>query len=621
MWPARAATDTDGFFELLVPPGTHSLSIYYSAYSEVDSTDYRFDFGTLEITENTDLGDLVINLATIEVTVQGPDGNPIFDATVAVGTEDMGLNVYGYADGTTNTAGTFIATLPPGNGFVTVTPPPDSGRRSFSVSGLTITGDQQLAILMQFLTETSGEPVVAGGTVTTDTEDGGDGATPSDPIETSVTSPNEGFVTIAESPITVTSPEGWDFLTQQINISAPDATPADPLQLVFTIDASRIPEGEDETTVHLFKAGVLVEECIPSDGSADPDPCISQRSQLADDDVQLTVLTSTASPWNFGISTGPPPNVAPVAADDAYTTDEDVPLIVGAPGVLDNDTDADGDPIGAGLDSETAHGTLTLESDGSFVYTPEPDFHGSDTFTYHASDTTDGSNVATVTIIVVPVNDPPEARDDEYTLLAGPSLMIDAPGVLGNDTDVEGGSLTVSSYTQPVDGTVAMSNDGSFTYTPRSQFCGSDSFEYAALDEAGAWDTATVTVWSCELGLDIKPRSFPNSINWDDTGIIPVAILGGPSVDVHLIDPLSLDFDGLSVRIVGKDRPQCSVKDISGDFSLSELGAPDGYLDLVCKFSKDSSNPAPSSWGLVIGTYDGTPFWSIDSLRIVPGGA
>ena len=93
-------------------------------------------------------------------------------------------------------------------------------------------------------------------------------------------------------------------------------------------------------------------------------------------------------------------NLAPVAADDAYSTNPDTPLTVTAPGVLTNDTDANDDAITAVLISNVSNGTLTLNADGSFTYTPNAGFTGSDSFTYQTNDGIADSNVATVTITV-----------------------------------------------------------------------------------------------------------------------------------------------------------------------------------------------------------------------------
>jgi hypothetical protein len=71
--------------------------------------------------------------------------------------------------------------------------------------------------------------------------------------------------------------------------------------LVFLIDASRIPPGSDQTTIQIFKDGVLVPACTGAPGAASPDPCVSDRQLLAGGDVQTTVLTSTASVWTFAV--------------------------------------------------------------------------------------------------------------------------------------------------------------------------------------------------------------------------------------------------------------------------------------------------------------------------------
>jgi hypothetical protein len=95
-------------------------------------------------------------------------------------------------------------------------------------------------------------------------------------------------------------------------------------------------------------------------------------------------------------------NDTPVASDDGYSTSKNTPLEVGAPGVLGNDSDLDGDPLSAVLISPPNHGTLTLNPGGGFTYTPEADFYGSDSFTYTANDSATGSNVATVSLTVMP---------------------------------------------------------------------------------------------------------------------------------------------------------------------------------------------------------------------------
>jgi VCBS repeat-containing protein len=189
-----------------------------------------------------------------------------------------------------------------------------------------------------------------------------------------------------------------------------------------------------------------------------------------------------------------PVNDAPTAADDAYSTAEDTTLNVAAPGVLGNDSDHDNPTLTAVLDSGPSHGTLTLHADGSFAYTPAGNYNGPDSFTYRASDGTLTSNLATVTITVTPVNDAPTAAADAYTTDEDTALNVATPGVLGNDTDLDSGTLTAAVVTGPAHGTLTLNADGSFAYTPDANFTGSDSFTYRASDGTLDSDPATVTI-------------------------------------------------------------------------------------------------------------------------------
>ena len=129
-----------------------------------------------------------------------------------------------------------------------------------------------------------------------------------------------------------------------------------------------------------------------------------------------------------------PVNDTPHANNDSYSTPEDTPLVVAAPGVLHNDPDADGDVLAASVETPPAHGTLALAGDGSFTYTPHANYHGPDSFTYRAVDASTGSGVATVNIEVISVNDVPVAADDSAS--TDEDLAVSG-NVLGNDTDVE----------------------------------------------------------------------------------------------------------------------------------------------------------------------------------------
>jgi hypothetical protein len=151
---------------------------------------------------------------------------------------------------------------------------------------------------------------------------------------------------------------------------------------------------------------------------------------------------------------------APVAVDDAYQVDEGQVLTVPAPGVLGNDSDVDGDALSALLTGSPAHGSLTLNGDGSFVYTPDPDFNGSDAFTYVASDGSLSSNQATVSITVNPVNEPPDCSGARLSIVSlwPPNGSFVPVSILGI-TDPDGDPVTVTIYAVFQDEPVGSSPD------------------------------------------------------------------------------------------------------------------------------------------------------------------
>jgi VCBS repeat-containing protein len=196
-----------------------------------------------------------------------------------------------------------------------------------------------------------------------------------------------------------------------------------------------------------------------------------------------------------------PTNAIPIAADDNYAATEDTLLSVPATGVLANDTDDDSDPLVAILDGAPLYGTLAISQDGSFTYLPDPDFHGTDSFTYVAYDGTSSSNIATVVITVGATNDLPVAVDDSFGTSANTLLSIDAPGILANDSDVDGDGLSASLVDTVLHGTLTLSADGAFDYLPNVGFIGVDSFTYRASDGTGASNLATMSITVAEANI------------------------------------------------------------------------------------------------------------------------
>ncbi|GAB4580006.1 MAG: hypothetical protein Fur0022_27450 [Anaerolineales bacterium] len=185
-------------------------------------------------------------------------------------------------------------------------------------------------------------------------------------------------------------------------------------------------------------------------------------------------------------------NFVPIAVSDTYTTTEDIALTPSTPGVLANDSDGDWDALTSVLDTNVNAGSLTLNTDGSFTYTPDENFCGTDNFTYHAEDEIASSNIVTVTLTITCANDAPQANDDTYTVAANTQDHL--LSVLNNDTDLEGDSLTVDAIGNPDQGGAVVNNGTNISYTPATDFIGTEVFTYTIADGNGGFDTATVTM-------------------------------------------------------------------------------------------------------------------------------
>ncbi|QYA27097.1 tandem-95 repeat protein [Gramella sp. MT6] len=201
-------------------------------------------------------------------------------------------------------------------------------------------------------------------------------------------------------------------------------------------------------------------------------------------------------------------NQPPNAVDDSYTVIENQTLNEAAPGVLINDTDSENDPLTAVLQTDVSNGTLELRPDGSFIYTPDPNYTGSDSFTYAANDGELNSNVVSVSITVTPEpNQAPSAVADSYTVIENQTLNEAAPGVLINDTDPENDLLTAVLQTDVSNGTLELRPNGSFIYTPDPNYTGTDSFTYAAND--GELNSNVVSV---SITVTPEPNQAPSAV-------------------------------------------------------------------------------------------------------------
>ncbi|MFY9824829.1 MAG: Ig-like domain-containing protein, partial [Thermoanaerobaculia bacterium] len=160
-------------------------------------------------------------------------------------------------------------------------------------------------------------------------------------------------------------------------------------------------------------------------------------------------------------------NDAPVANADSATVAEDGTVNVS---VLGNDTDPDGDTLSVASVTQGAHGAVVINPDKTVKYTPAANYNGSDSFTYTVSDGNGGTATATVTVTVTAVNDAPVANADSAIVAEDGTVNV---VVLGNDTDVDGDTLSVSSVTQGAHGAVVINPDKTVKYTPAANYNGS----------------------------------------------------------------------------------------------------------------------------------------------------
>ena len=205
----------------------------------------------------------------------------------------------------------------------------------------------------------------------------------------------------------------------------------------------------------------------------------------------------------------------PLAQSDAFTVTEGgtaTQLDQAQNSVLYNDLADSGNALQAAAISLPQHGTLTLNSDGTFTYLHDGSEASSDHFTYRVNDGVKQSNLATVTITILPVNDLPVANDDAALVVRGGTVTVltgGATSLLANDSDPDDTTLTAAVLTNPQHGTLTLNSNGTFIYHHNGDSATSDSFTYRALDGFGAADSATVTITI----VDEAPLTFNKTVS------------------------------------------------------------------------------------------------------------
>jgi VCBS repeat-containing protein len=233
-----------------------------------------------------------------------------------------------------------------------------------------------------------------------------------------------------------------------------------------------------------------------------------------------------------------PVNDAPVANNQSVTTPEDIAKVITLTA-----SDVDGDTLTYSIVANPTNGTISGFNavTGSLTYRPNTNFNGVDHFTFVANDGTVNSSAALLTITVTPVNDAPGAANDAYGLNKNTTLSVAAAGILANDTDLDGDSLTASVVSSTIHGSLNLSSNGAFTYQPNSNYFGADSFTYRASDGIATSGLAavTLTITNINYAPVAQNDSFTNFQN--TTFSIPFTNLLSNDYDPDG-DPITVQF-------------------------------------------------------------------------------
>ncbi|MGB7329602.1 MAG: SdrD B-like domain-containing protein [Rubripirellula sp.] len=301
-------------------------------------------------------------------------------------------------------------------------------------------------------------------------------------------------------------------------------------------------------------------------------------------------------------------NQAPTATDGLVSTSEDTPLTFDA---RTGDTDPDGDTLSVTLLQPPRYGVATVGSDQLVTYTPSSDFYGSDKLVYQIVDHAGEVDSATIVISVTPQNDAPETISDTAQAILETSINID---VLANDSDIDGDSFSIDSFTQPTSGVVTDNGDGTLAYIGNAGFLGTDTFTYTATDGNNVSMPATVTV-----NVSAIPVANDDSFNVEESGELRFfAFLGNTSLIMDsdagdwIGQGLSYNFDasnsGISVsynRVTSSNNPdQWRIGvDVNNYTGASSFAGDDFDMDFVAKEGDE----------ITVGSYTGATRWPFNA--------
>ncbi len=292
-------------------------------------------------------------------------------------------------------------------------------------------------------------------------------------------------------------------------------------------------------------------------------------------------------------------NDVPVAADDEVVTDEDAPV---SGNVIDNATDSDGDALTAALLGGPSNGTLDFAANGSYTYAPAANFFGTDSFTYQVSDGQASSNVATVTLVVAPVNDAPVAADGEI------ATDEDAPvtgNVINYAADTDGDALTAALLGGPNHGALVFAADGSYTYTPATDFFGADNFTYQVNDGSLDSNVATVTLQVAAVN-DAPVAADDEVVTGED------APVSGNVID----NATDAEDDALTATLIGEPSHGALVFAADGSFTYTPAADFFGTDSFTYQVSDGQASSNVATVTLQVAAVNDAPVAGDDEISI-----
>ena len=315
--------------------------------------------------------------------------------------------------------------------------------------------------------------------------------------------------------------------------------------------------------------------------------------------------TKSASKFKFTTAVIINPNAAPVGGDDTLTASEDVAKVSGD--LTANDSDADNDTLTiSGVSGCTKGGTVTINSDKkSLTYTTAKDYDGTnggpDSFTYTVSDGHGGTDTATVTVNITPVNDDPVATDSTLTLDEDSTAV--SGDLTANGSDVDGDGLAVSGVTNASHGTVNSNGDGTVTYKPSADYYGSDKFTYTLSDGNGGTATGTVNV--TVRPVNDGPVAVNDSITLSEDTDKTVSLVTNDT---------DVDNDTLSISSVTQGENGSVINNGNGTVTYSPLPNFIGNDSFTYTVSDGNGKTASATVNVVVTQVNDEPVAVSDSI-------